>query len=94
MKVEKVAIVKERLDVFFSTLEPLLVKNIEKNPEKFGYPVSDVARVLASTKQKVEVAGTFLVILKDTDTIKATCKVLGIKHTYTAINAFLAGVAS
>jgi hypothetical protein len=58
---------------------------ITKYPEEYAYPIEksfDVAeRMMAAIYRKS--------FNKDSRAIKATCKALGLKHTYQAINEFL-----
>lgn len=63
-----------------------LPKAVLKYPEDYAWPVEQ-APVVADKMMRALDAGTFN---KDSRAFRATCKVLGIKHTYQAIRAFVA----
>lgn len=58
---------------------------IENYPQEYTYPATESFNV-AERMMKAIYRGSFN---KDSRAIKATCKALGLKHTYQAINEFL-----
>lgn len=62
-----------------------LTQAVLKYPDEYTWPVENVPNVAAKMIQAFR-AGTYN---KDGRAIKGTCKRLGIKYTYTAINAYL-----
>ena len=76
-------------DTFSQIYTEELGKAVLAYPEEYTWPVENVPTVAAKMIQAFR-AGTYN---KDSRAIKATCKRLNIKHTYTAINAYLKGAA-
>lgn len=78
-------ITAERLTEWRTVYEQKLAEAVQKYPQEYGFPVSDVPAV----------AGRMIVAFakgsynKNSHAIKATCKHFGIKHTYQAINKWL-----
>lgn len=62
-----------------------LTRLITEDPQAYCWPASELPSVLA----KMRVAFHNRNYDKDGGAVKATCKALGIKHTYTAINHFI-----
>lgn len=73
-------------DTFAQTYTEQLEKAVLKYPEEYVWPVENVPTVAAKMIQAFR-ARTYN---KDSRAVKATCKILKIKHTYTAINEYLA----
>ncbi len=72
-------------DTFAQVYAEELQKAVLAYPEEYVWPVENVPTVAQKMIQAFR-AGTYN---KDSRAIKATCKRLNIKHTYTAINAYL-----
>jgi hypothetical protein len=70
---------------FFAEYAKQLTLAIEQHPNEYGYPASEAPFVVARMRAAVN-RGSFN---KDGLGFKWTCKALGIKYTYAAINAFL-----
>ena len=70
---------------FIEIYEEELKKAIVAYPDQYHYPVEEAPYVVARMSAAIE-RGTFN---KDGAAFKATCKRLGIKHTYQAINDFI-----
>jgi hypothetical protein len=66
-----------------------LARAVKDYPSEYRWPFKDVPVVAAKMLDAVK-RGSFN---KDSRAIRATCKRLGIKHTYTAIRDYLAGTA-
>lgn len=81
---------KLRLDAFFAAYEPRLLEDVLARPTLYSYPASEVPAVMARLRNAVERRGTFKATDKNTDAVKAVCKQLGVKHTYKAIDEWLA----
>jgi hypothetical protein len=64
-----------------------LAKAVAAHRIDYAYDVSQVPMVCERMRAAIE-RGSFN---KEGFAFKGTCKTLGIKHTYTAINAYLAG---
>lgn len=79
----------KRLDEWFANYAPILASKVQEQPEVYAYPVAEVPNVCARLRAAIERGRSFRAINKDSPAIKATCKALGIKHTYTAIDAWL-----
>ena len=77
-------------DTFAQVYTEELEKAVLKYPEEYVWPVENVPTVAAKMIQAFR-AGTYN---KDSRAMKATCKRLNIKHTYTAINAYLKAEAA
>lgn len=73
-------------DTFMQIYTEQLEKAVRNYPTEYTWPVENVPTVAA----KMRVAFMNRTYNKDGRAIKATCKVLGIKYTYTAINEYLA----
>jgi hypothetical protein len=72
-------------ETFITTYREQLRIAIETHPEEYAYPVSELDFVVARMTAAIE-RGSFN---KDSRAFRATCKVLGIKHTYQAIKAYM-----
>ena len=72
-------------DTFIQVYAEQLEKAVTNYPNEYFWPVANVPTVV----QKMADALKTKTYNKDGRAIKATCKILGIKHTYTAINAYL-----
>lgn len=70
---------------FFKVYESKLREAVERKPGEYAYGVDLVPVVV----QKVRAAWDRRTANKDGAACKATCKELGIKHTYTAIYEYL-----
>ena len=75
------------LDVFIKVYERQLTNAVRDYPQEYMWPVENVPVVA----QKMRVAFSKGSYNKDGRAIKATCKELGIKYTYPAINSYLRG---
>ena len=80
----------KRLDEWFALYLPHLTRCVQEKPELYASPVGAVPAVVARLRAAIEKAGSFNAINKDSPAIKATCKTLGIKHTYKALDAWAA----
>ncbi len=72
-------------DRFVEEYTQQLTKAVTDHPDEYGWPVANVPTVVGKMKAAFK-EGTYN---KDGRAIKATCKALGIKYTYTAINAYI-----
>jgi hypothetical protein len=72
-------------DKFFSEYYRQLEKAIVEHPEEYAFPVSQLQTVFDKMRIAIEGGSAN----KDSRAIKATCKTLRIKHTYTAIKEYL-----
>lgn len=72
-------------DTFIQTYTEELKRAVTEHPEDYGWPVENVPTVVG----KMAEAFKRKTYNKDGRAIKATCKRLNIKYTYTAINAYL-----
>jgi hypothetical protein len=81
-------IVGSNADKFFQEYARQLERALVEHPEEYQWPASELPNVLQKMCTAIE-RGT---ANKDSRAIKGTCKVLGIKHTYTAIRQYLAEV--
>ena len=70
---------------FLDTYYQELKRARREHPEEYRWPESEIFEVSARMEAAI-LRGTFN---KDSRAFRATCKRLGIKHTYKAINAFL-----
>jgi hypothetical protein len=75
------------LDTWVKTYEEQLLKAVREHPEEYAYGEDKVPSVAAKMAVAFE-KGTFN---HDGRAIKATCRALGIKHTRTAIKAYISG---
>jgi hypothetical protein len=73
------------LDKFIAEYEKQLTLAVQNYPAEFGYPVSYVPTVIGRMKNAI-INQTYN---KDGRGIKNTCKALGIKYTYQAINDYV-----
>lgn len=78
-------IVGSNPDKFFTEYRKQLEHAILTYPQNYAYPISQLGIVFEKMRIAID-AGSFN---KDSQAIKATCKTLGIKHTYSAIHAYL-----
>jgi hypothetical protein len=78
-------IVGSNQDKFFSEYAKQLERALIDYPNEYSWPVSELPNVLQKMCTAIERGSAN----KDSRAIKATCKVLGIKHTYTAIREYL-----
>ena len=74
-------------DTFMKIYTVELEKAVRNYPDEYPWPIENVPTVAAKMGQALK-NKTYN---KDGRAIKATCKQLNIKYTYTAINAYLAG---
>lgn len=72
-------------EIFFIEYEKQLTQAVEAHREYYTYPIDDVPVVVARMRAAVK-AGTYN---KDGIGFTRTCKALGIKYTYAAINAYV-----
>ena len=75
----------DKFTLFFVTYSECLREQMALHPEQYDRRVTADA-ILARMRAAIE-QGSFN---KDSDSFRATCKRLGIPHTYKAISAFLA----
>lgn len=76
------------LDRFFDVYEDCLLHCIDTYPDEYAYGPDTAKAIAAKFKAKVAAHG-FGGINKDGHAFKMTCKKLGIKHTYKAMEAFV-----
>jgi hypothetical protein len=62
-----------------------LIANVMTKPDQYAWDINDTETVMERMTRAIE-RGTFN---KDTESFKATCKELKIKHTYKAIAEFI-----
>lgn len=74
---------------FFEVYARKLAEAVTRKPADYAYGAAQVPVVIAKMRAAWERGSAN----KDGEACRATCKELGIKHTYTAIRAFLAGAA-
>jgi hypothetical protein len=86
---KQAAVDPDNLATWVKTYEEQLKLAIQKNPEKYAYGMDEVPAVMKKFTQAFEKGG----FNHESDTVKATCRVLGIKHTKTAIKDYLNGSA-
>lgn len=70
---------------FLEVYKKKLVENHQKHPEKYVWPLSELEEVFGRMKNAI-IRGSFN---KDSETFRATCRELKIKHTYRDIETFL-----
>jgi len=73
------------IDKFMEVYKPHLAHAIVNYPNEYFYTVDKLPGVLTAMRLAIEGKS----FNKDSRAIKATCKELGIKHTYTAIFEFI-----
>ena len=78
-------IVGSNQDKFFTEYYKQLEKAITDYPEEYAFPVSQLQTVFDKMRIAIEKGSAN----KDSRAIKATCKALGIKHTYKAMQEYL-----
>ena len=72
------------LDQFMEVYERHLTENMKANPKDYRYGFEQIPKMV----QCMKIAIQNKAYLKESPTIKRTCKELNIPHTYTAINQF------
>lgn len=72
-------------EIFFDVYMVELSAAIEKYPNEYAYSKAQVPEVVERMKMAFD-KGSYN---KDSRAIKRVCKILGIKHTYKAINEFV-----
>ena len=77
----------DRFEEFARLYRPALADARARFPEEYPWPAEDVPEVADKMLDAVE-RGRFN---KDGRAFKTVCRQLGIKHTYTAIRAYLKG---
>lgn len=77
-----------RLDEFFQVYARELDVSREKNPLDY-LPNVDNPTIVARMRASVEKSGGFGSVNKDSPTFRRTCKALGIKHTYKAMDEYI-----
>ena len=70
---------------FETTYRQQLEQAIKKYPEEYGYGVEEAGKVCVIMMDAIE-RGSYN---KDSRAIKNTCKILGIRYTYTAIREYI-----
>lgn len=78
-------IVGSNPDKFFSEYYRQLEIALREHPEEYSWPVAELPNIFERMRIAIERGSAN----KDSRAIKATCKTLGIKHTYKAINEYL-----
>ena len=77
--------VADKLETFAAIYREELIKSVTANPSKYSFGLKGVDlvtdRMVAAFKART--------YNKDGDAIRATCKRLGLSHTYKAINGYL-----
>jgi hypothetical protein len=81
-------IVGSNADRFFTEYRKQLENALRDYPQEYAFPASELPNVFERMRVAIENGSAN----KDSRAIKATCKMLGIKHTYTAIREYLATV--
>jgi hypothetical protein len=81
-----VSAVNQNLQRFYDTYVRQLTKAVQDNPRGYAFNVGQVPHVA----RKMVLGLSTGVASKDGKAIEATCKELGIAHTYTAIRAYFA----
>lgn len=76
-------------DTFITVYSKNLENTVRQHPEEYGFSVAFVPHVVDRMGAALE-KGSYN---KDGRALKATCKELGIPHTYAAINAYIKAVA-
>jgi hypothetical protein len=74
------------MQTFLKTYAKELEKAVQKYPKEYGCSIEQIPGVLGRMAIAFQ-KGTYN---KDGRAIRNTCKALGIKHSYTAINHFIA----
>lgn len=74
------------MQTFLGIYSEELKRAREERPDEYAWPVDELPRVLKRMTDAL-IRGTYN---KDSIAIRRTCKRLGIKHTYQAINASIA----
>lgn len=73
---------------FFFLLWSIYLKRcVQTNPEQYAYSINNIEPIL----QRMNKAVITRAYNKDGDALRLTCKALGFRNTYTAINEYLAG---
>lgn len=75
------------LNRFCEVMEKNLTFCVTTMPEVYAYPVSEIPAVMG----RMRFALMRRSYNKDSPSFKRTCKDLGLRHSYTAINAFING---
>ncbi len=78
---------EEQLKVFLGIYTGKLAEAVERSPDKYCYPVSEVPQVVERMRVAI-LRGSYS--LHSSPAFKATCKALGIKFTYKAVREYLA----
>lgn len=86
-KIEHFPLTKKQLE-FIEVYLPELVEEVKKDPKGYAFPISEAATV-ASRMVRAMTHGS--ANISDSPAIRRACKKLAIKHTKTAIRAFLEG---
>lgn len=76
-----------RLHNFIQTYQQALTETHTAYPQEYRFPASELPRVVERMGDAFA-RGSFN---KDSRAVKATCRALNIKHTYTAIRSYLEG---
>lgn len=76
---------REQFQRFIGVYKEELEKSVRACPDDYAWALSDIDTVLERMTRAIE-RGSFN---KDTPAFRRTCKQLGIKHTYKAINDFI-----
>lgn len=74
------------METFIKAYTAELIKQIKLHPERYAYSVADVPSFMVRMRTAIA-AGDYD---NTTQTIKATCKALGCKSTFTGIAHFIA----
>ena len=77
------------MDKFIEVYARMLLKAVQENRKDYSYNEHEVPMIVDRMKAAFQ-RGSYN---KDGLAIKWTCKELGIKYTYSAINQYLKGVA-
>ncbi len=72
-------------DLFYAVYVGNLRYQVETHPEQYRWPANEAPAVAVRTVYGLATG----IANKDSAAIKAACKALGIKHTYTALRAYL-----
>lgn len=75
-------------DKFLKLYKENLIKSVIEKPDHYAWPLSELDLVFERMASAID-RGSFN---KESPAFKATCKALGLKHTYTEINKFIKAV--
>jgi hypothetical protein len=81
---------KENFKRFFDTYVPALADSMQSHPAEYGLRPDQVTdHIVAQTANMMRLGFHRKTYNKDGRAIRATCRALGLKHTYAAINEYI-----